>query len=77
MDEQSKTITLRQFENIIDAQVAVDILKQNGLNSFVSNELGAQLYPLFPSSVSGVCLHVFEHDKERAEELLTTFLQEK
>ena len=74
MNEQSKTVVLRRFENVIEAQTAVDILRQNGVNCFISNELGSQLYPIFPSSVSGVCVHIFEHERERAEELLSIFL---
>lgn len=74
MNEQSKTVVLREFENLIEARTAVDILRQNGVECFISNELGSQLYPIFSSSISGVRVHVFEQDLRRGRDLLSTFL---
>lgn len=77
MQNNDKVIVLREFDNLIDAQVAVDILKQNNIKCFVSNEIGSQLYPIFSSSISGVRLNVLENDFDTAKDLLATFLKEK
>ena len=73
---QAKTVVLREFDNLIDAQVAVDILRQNNIKCFMSNEIGSQLYPIFSSSIAGVRVNVFEGDLETAQDLLDTFLKE-
>lgn len=69
MDE-GNTITLKIFDTLPEAEFAKDALDQNGVQCFLSNEYGSQLYPIFGSSISGVHLHVFEADAARAQEIL-------
>lgn len=71
--KSDKTIIFRTFSNITDATFAKELLLQNGLECFISNEFGNQLYPIFGSSVSGIYLHIFADDEEKAKEILGSF----
>ena len=76
MENQSKIVVLRKFDNLIEAQQAADILMQNNIKCFLSNQLDSQFYSIFSGSNFGVRVNVFERDFDVADELLSTFLQE-
>lgn len=65
-----KVIVLRTFDSLAEATYVKDMLEQNGIESFISNEAMSQLYPFFSSSVSGIPLHILEEDLARANEIL-------
>lgn len=71
--DNSKIVVVGQFSTLYEAQMALDLLQQNEIKCFLSNEIGSQLYPMFGSSASGIRLHVFEQDVFRAQALLTKF----
>lgn len=66
-----KVIVLRSFESLADATYVKDMLEQNGVESFISNEAMSQLYPFFSSSVHGIPLHILEEDLEKANNILS------
>ena len=66
---QDKTILFRTFDTLPEAQYVKDALTQNGVESFIANEIGAQLYPLFGSSVSGYRLMILEKDMAKATDI--------
>ena len=65
-----KTILLQTYDTLPEAQYVKDALEQNGVQCFIANEIGAQLYPLFSSSVSGYRIIILEADMEKAEDIL-------
>lgn len=67
---KDKTIVLRTFDTLPQAQFACDILKQNGVECFMDNVYMSQLYPVFNPSVSGIRVIILEADKARAEQIL-------
>ncbi|MCM1034332.1 MAG: DUF2007 domain-containing protein [Paludibacter sp.] len=69
-----KIITFRTYATLPEAARVKDMLEQNDVQCFLANECFAQLYPLYgTSSVGGVQLHIFEKDKQLAEEIIQTF----
>ncbi len=66
---ESKTILFRTFDTLPEAQFVKDALEQNGVQSFIANEICAQLYPIFGSSVSGYRLMILEEEQDKAEEI--------
>lgn len=62
---QDKTIVLHIFNDILEATIAQDKLKANGIDSFLENENPIGLNPL-----GGTELKIFSKDKEKAEKAL-------
>ena len=64
--QQDHTIVIAIYNDIVEANVAQEKLKENGINSFVENENVMGLNPL-----GGIELKIFSKDKEAAEKILT------
>lgn len=68
-----KLVTIAQFTDYIEAEMAKQLLDDFGIKSVVTGENAANLYPI--SAVATVDLQVFEKDAQRAQEILES--QEK
>jgi Putative prokaryotic signal transducing protein len=62
---QDKTITLHTYAGVPEAAIAMDQLKENGIECFLNDENVMGLDP-----VGGVELRIFEKDKEAAQKIL-------
>lgn len=65
--EQDHTIVLSIYNDIVDANLAQEKLKANGIDSFLEDENVMGLNPL-----GGIELKIFSKDKETAEKILAT-----
>ena len=63
---QDKTIILFTFNDILEANIAMEKLKENGIESFLNDENVMGLDP-----IGGVELKIFEKDKVAAEKIIT------
>ena len=63
---QDKTIILHTYNDLQEAKMIQDKLKENGIESYLKNENVMGLDP-----VGGVELKIFEKDKEAAEKIIT------
>ena len=64
--QQDHTIVLAIYNDIVEANVAQEKLKVNGIDSFLENENVMGLNPL-----GGIELKIFSKDKEAAEKILS------
>ena len=64
--EKDKTIVLHNYNNLPQAKMIQDKLRENGIASFLNDENVMGLDP-----VGGVELKIFEKDKEAAEKIIT------
>lgn len=64
--QQDHTIVIAIYNDIVEANVAQEKLKENGIDSFLENENVMGLNPL-----GGIELKIFSKDKETAEKILT------
>lgn len=64
--QQDHTIVLSIYNDIVEANVAQEKLKANGIDSFLENENVMGLNPL-----GGIELKIFSKDKEAAEKILS------
>jgi hypothetical protein len=71
MEDYDDIIVLRQYENAIDANIAKSKLDAYGVPCFLTEENISNLYPGPNLLAIQVRLHLFAHDKERAEQILT------
>jgi len=62
---QDTITTLRTFNDELEASMAQDKLKANGIDSFLEDGNAIGLTPL-----SGVDLKIFSRDKEQAEKII-------
>jgi hypothetical protein len=65
--EQDHTIVLSIYNDIVEANIAQEKLKANGIDSFLEDENVMGLNPL-----GGIELKIFSKDKEAAEKILAT-----
>jgi len=63
---QDKTIILHTYNDLQEAKMIQDKLKENGIDSYLNDENVMGLDP-----VGGVELKIFEKDKEAAEKIIT------
>lgn len=68
-----KTIVFKTYTDMVTANMECNVLKENGIKCFLSDENIVQLYPMFSSPFSGIRLHLFEKDKDSAEKILQEF----
>lgn len=64
---QDITITLHTYTDMPEATIAMDQLKENGIECFLNDENVMGLDP-----VGGVELKIFEKDKEAAQKILNS-----
>lgn len=64
--EQDHTIVIAIYNDIVEANVAQEKLKEIGIDSFLENQNVMGLNPL-----GGIKLKIFSKDKEAAEKILT------
>lgn len=69
-DEEEKIIQYRSFDTAIEANLAKTKLDAYGIPCFLTEENFTNLYPIRNDIFPGVRLHLFEKDKERADEVL-------
>lgn len=67
---ESKTIILKSYENLTEANFDKHMLEENGIDCFLSDSNVVQLYPMFSSPFGGIKLHIFEEDEEKALQVL-------
>jgi hypothetical protein len=65
---KDEIITLYTFKDILEATLAVDKLKANSIESFLTDETTSGINPL-----GGVELKVFSKDKKKADEIVEEF----
>jgi hypothetical protein len=63
---KDKTIILHTYNDLQEAKMIQDKLKENGIESYLEDENVMGLNP-----VGGVELRIFEEDKEAAEKIVT------
>ena len=63
---QDKTIILFTYNDILEANIAMEKLKENGIESFLNDENVMGLDP-----IGGVELKIFEKDNVAAEKIIT------
>lgn len=64
--QQDHTIVLSIYNDIVEASIAQEKLKANGIDSFLEDENVMGLNPL-----GGIELKIFSKDKEAAEKILS------
>ena len=71
MEERGDIIVFRKFETLIEANIVRAKLDAYGVPCFLTEENLASLYPGASSLMnSDVRLHLFAHDREKAEHIL-------
>jgi len=68
---KGKTIIYKSYDLYYDAIYARDVLKQNGIEAFLSDFGMMPLSPAVTESMGGTKLHIFEDDLPKVEEILS------
>jgi hypothetical protein len=68
--EQDRTIVFMEFTSSGEASIVKGALESNNIPCFLSNENSPYGGGILTDSLFGVRLHIFEKDKEKAEELM-------
>lgn len=68
MKENQKLVTIAEYDNSMDAELAKMTLENEGIETVIMGEpIGSSLYPVFDPYVK---VQVFEDDADRAKQLL-------
>lgn len=70
MNTEGKTVIYKSYDNLYDAMYAKDILKANGIESFISDDSMLPLNPIVSGKSWGTKLHIFEKDIALVENIL-------
>jgi hypothetical protein len=68
--DQEKTIVYMEFASAGEASIVKGALESNSIPCFLSNENNPYKGPFMSDALYGVRLHIFEKDKEKADELM-------
>lgn len=71
MQEQENIVVLRQFDNVIEANIVKGKLDANGIPCFLTDENLANLYPGQPYLSIRARLHIFEKDVQHAQQIMS------
>jgi hypothetical protein len=66
MNQNESTVVLKVFNDIVEANVAKNLLQENGIESFLEDENVIGLNPL-----GGIQLRIFEKDFDIAREIIS------
>jgi hypothetical protein len=69
-DKENKIVVLREFSNIYDANIALGVLRANGINCELENQLVGGVSSIVGALSDSIRLIVFESDLEHARQLL-------
>ena len=72
MEEKDKIIVYASFDTIVEANLAKTKLDAYGIPCFLSDENFVSLYPIRNELFPGARLHIFEKDKSRVTEILSS-----
>lgn len=70
---EDRLITLKNYENMVEALFDQDLLRQNNIESSLSNEDTVDLLPMFSETNNGLGIVVFEKDYEKALKVLEEY----
>ena len=68
MEENDKIVVFKSFSDDVAAHMVMDILKENGIDCFLTGE--NLNYTGMPLPIAGIDLNLFERDIPRANEIL-------
>lgn len=68
--EQDKTIVFMEFASSGEASIVKGALDSNNIPCFLSNEHSPYVGGMLSESLYGVRIHIFEKDKEMADEVM-------
>ena len=68
-------VQFKYYTNSLEATRDKQILKNNGLESFIANEQTIQSDWLLSQALGGIQLQVFDDEKEKAIEIINNFLE--
>jgi|WetSurMetagenome_2_1015567.scaffolds.fasta_scaffold1003229_2 hypothetical protein len=68
--EQDRTIVFMDFTTLGEASIVKGALESNSIPCFLSNENNPYIGSILTDSFGGIRLHIFEKDKDKADELM-------
>ncbi len=70
---EDKVVALKDYENMVGANLDSEVLRSNGIQCFIGNEQVVELYPMFKDIDDGLKIYVFEKDYDKAQALLADY----
>ncbi|VBB46774.1 conserved hypothetical protein [uncultured Paludibacter sp.] len=70
---EDKLTILKFYQTIVEAEVDMDVLRNNDIDCSLDTDDTIVIYPFFDENEKGIKLYVFEKDVERATQLIEEF----
>jgi len=74
-NNELKTVILKNYDSLIEAEIERDILINNGIECFLNDD-PVDLFPLVPTLENSPRIIVFERDRDSALEILANTINE-
>jgi len=72
----TKFVTVKVFDTAIDAHIYRNMLENEGIECHIFDENIVTINPLFNFAVGGIKLKVLTEDREKAEQIITEFVNQ-
>ena len=73
--EEEKVVSFKFYSSTIEAEVEMNVLKNNGIECMLNDATMVGVFPIFDDKERGIEVLVFEKDLERAEQLIDEYHQ--
>lgn len=74
--EEEKVVSFKFYSSMIDAEVEIDVLKNNGIECMLNDATMVGVFPIFDDRERGIEVMVFEKDLEKAKKLVEEYHKE-
>lgn len=72
---EKKIVPFKFYSSMVEAELEMEVLKQNGIDCELNDATMVGLYPIFDDKERGIEVLVFEKDLEKAKQLIADFHQ--
>ncbi|NLO71627.1 MAG: DUF2007 domain-containing protein [Porphyromonadaceae bacterium] len=74
--KEEKVVSFKFYSSMIDAEVEIDVLKNNGIDCMLNDATMVGVFPIFDDRERGIEVMVFEKDLEKAKKLVEEYHKE-
>lgn len=75
--KEEKVVSLKFYSSMIEAEVEMDVLKNNGIECMLNDGTMVGLFPIFDDKERGIEVLVFEKDLDHAKSLIEEYHQSR
>jgi len=72
-ENEEKLVVVKYYDSMINAEFDMDVLKNNGIESTVTDDMMVGIFPIFDEKERGISLLVLEENVEKSIKILDDY----